>query len=130
MSLPVRTCFFFATSGLVELPTFASLFPGLQGPADFVEPRGFSESVFLGFERPTALTARCVFSSVLGDRRGGRLALLGTDSTASWTWTSASTYARRSQCNIHGDCLLVYARYITHDTFCRNCNKYASISNT
>lgn len=33
--------FFFATSALVELPTFATFFPGFNKPASFVDPRGF-----------------------------------------------------------------------------------------
>lgn len=126
MAVPVRTSFFLPTSAVVELPTLALLFPGLHKPADFVEPRGFCESTALGFERPTTFTARSGFPGCAG-RRGGSTALLGSVSTASWPCISASTYARRSQCSIHGHCLLVHARHLTHDRFRR---KYATTANT
>ena len=67
----MRTDFFFAASAPVEFPTLAAHFPGFERPADFVEPGGFCESAFLGFDRPTPFTALCVFSGCAGCR-GGR----------------------------------------------------------
>ena len=83
----MRPDFFFAASAALEFPTLATHFPDFERPPDFVEHGGFCESTFLGFERPTVFTARCVFSSCAGCR-GGRPALSGSVSTASWTCIS------------------------------------------
>lgn len=125
MAFPMRADFFFATSAPVELPTLATLFPGFHRPANFVEPGGFCESTFLGFERPTTFTALCVFSGCAGCC-GGRAALSGSLSTTTWTRILASNYARRSQWNIDRHCLLRMhgTGHMTH--FGVKCNKYAS----
>jgi hypothetical protein len=108
-----------------EFPTLATLFPSFTRPADFLEAGGFCSSTFLDFERPTTFTALCVFSGCAGCR-GGRAALSGSVSTASWTCISTSSYARRSQWNIDRHCILRMhgIGHMTH--FAKKCNKYAS----
>jgi hypothetical protein len=100
MALGGRVDFFFATSAVVELPTFAPLFPGLESPADFAAPGLLSSSTFLGFERPTPFTAFCVFSGCAGCR-GGLAAASGNVVATSWTCIPASNYGRRYHLNMH-----------------------------
>jgi hypothetical protein len=87
----MRTDFFFAVSAPVEFPTLATPLTGFERPANFVEPGDFSESAFLGFDRPTAFTGLCVFSCCAGCS-GGRTTLSGSVSTASWTCILAASY--------------------------------------
>jgi hypothetical protein len=101
MALGGRADFFFTASALVELPTLAPLFPGLESPADLPAAGRLSSSTFLGFERRTLATAFSVFSGC-ACCRGGLAAASGNVFAASWTCISASNYGRRYHCNMHG----------------------------
>ena len=127
MALGMRADFFFATSALVELPTLAPRVPGLQSPTDLVAAGSFCSSVFLGFDRPTAFTALCVFSGCAGCR-GGPSPCSGNVVAASWTFISASSYGRRFQLNMHG-LALPSNHMATHLTSCaETSNNYENTS--
>ena len=134
LAVPMRPDFFFAASAALEFPALATHFPGFERPPDFVEHGGFCESTFLGFERPTVFTALCVFSGCAGCR-GGRPALSGSVSTATWTCISAPSYGWRSQWNSDIQCSLgMHGNgHITHfplkmQQTCKHCKIWIQLS--
>ena len=109
--------FFFATSALVELPTFAAPFLGFDKPAGFVDPRGFGPSAFEGFNKLATFTPFIVFSGCSG-RRGQGPALSTIVSIASWTCNTTSSYAGCANVTSM-DIPNSQAQYATQDHFLR-----------